>query len=114
MRYRELKGCVSSILCLLAAQIVWGDAMRCGDRLIQVGESMAGVKATCGSPTDVQHSTVVSATTTGIGAGTRSTTGAEIPVETWTYNRGPDQLMVSIRFMDGRVVSIDTLHEYGR
>ena len=113
MPCRQLKAWVSSILCLLAAQHVWGDTMRCGDRLIQVGESMAGVKATCGSPTDVQHSTVVSATTTGIDAGTRSTTGTEIPVETWTYNRGPDQFIVSIRFVDGKVVAIDTLHEYG-
>jgi hypothetical protein len=112
MRY--LKASVPSILCLLAAQQVWGDAMRCGDKLIQVGESMAGVKANCGGPTDVQHSTVVSASTTGIGAGTRSTSGAEIPVETWTYNRGPDQFMMSIRFMDGKVVAIETLHEYGR
>jgi Protein of unknown function (DUF2845) len=113
MRYRELMACAAGTLLVFAAPHVWGDAMRCGDKLVQVGDSMAVVKATCGSPADVQHSTVVSATTTGIGTGTRSTTGAEIPVETWTYNRGPDQLMMSIRFSDGRVVSIDTLHEYG-
>ncbi len=39
--------------------------------------------------------------------------GAEVPAEAWTYNRGPNQLMVSIRFVDGKAVAIDTLHEYG-
>jgi hypothetical protein len=113
MRYRELKVCLPSILCLVAAQHVWGDTMRCGDKLIEVGDSMAGVQATCGTPADVQRSTAVSATTTGVGDGTRSITGAEVPVETWTYNLGPNQLMVSVRFMNGKVVAIDTLHEYG-
>ena len=114
MRYRELRVLLPSILCLVASQYVWGDAMRCGDRLVNIGDSMAGVQASCGSPADVQRSTAVSATTTNVGDGTRSTTGAEVPVETWTYNRGPNQLMVSIRFMNGKVVSIDTLHQYGR
>ncbi len=88
--------------------------MRCGDGLIEVGESMATVRALCGSPAGVQHSVAVNATSTaGAGGGTRNTVGAEVPVETWTYNRGPNQLMVSIRFVDGKVVAIDTLHEYG-
>jgi len=86
--------------------------MRCGNSLIEVGEPTATVQALCGSPADVQHSVVVKATTTG-GAGGRTTVGAEVPVEIWTYDRGPNQLMVSIRFVDGKVVAIDTLHEYG-
>lgn len=89
--------------------------MRCGNKLIEIGESMATVQALCGSPADVQHSVAVNATrTSGTGGGTRNTVGAEVPVETWTYNRGPNQLMVSIRFVDGKVVAIDTLHEYGQ
>jgi hypothetical protein len=36
-----------------------------------------------------------------------------VPAETWTYDRGPNMFLVSIRFVDGRVVSIATLHEYG-
>jgi uncharacterized protein YfaQ (DUF2300 family) len=87
--------------------------MRCGNRLIEVGDSMATVQALCGSPADVQHSSLVNATTAQVGGGTRSIVGSEVPVETWTYNRGPNQLMVSIRFVDGKVVAIDTLHEYG-
>jgi hypothetical protein len=67
----------------------------------------------CGSPADVQHSVLVNGTTVRSGDGTRNTVGAEVPVETWTYNRGPNQLTVRIRFQDGKVVAIETLHEYG-
>jgi Protein of unknown function (DUF2845) len=90
--------------------------MRCGDRLITDGESMATVTAFCGPPTVVQHSVKVSETTTREGDATNSqshTVGAAVPVETWTYNRGPNTLMVNIRFVDGKVVAITTLHEYG-
>jgi len=87
--------------------------MRCGNSVIEVGESIADVRAHCGNPADVQHSAVVNATTTRAGGDTHSTVAAEVPVETWTYNRGPNQLMVSIRFVDGKVVAINTLHEYG-
>jgi hypothetical protein len=34
-------------------------------------------------------------------------------VETWTYNRGPKKLLVTIRFVDGSVVAVKTLSEYG-
>jgi hypothetical protein len=87
--------------------------MRCGDRLIEFGESMADVRTFCGNPADVQHSVVVNATTARVGGSTQSTVGTEVPVETWTYNLGPNQLMVSIRFVDGKVVEVNTLHEYG-
>jgi hypothetical protein len=113
MRYRRLKLCLPSALCLIAAQHAWGDAVRCGDNLVTVGESAANVQAICGSPADVQRSTVVNATTTGAADSTRSTVGAAVPVETWTYNRGPNEFMVSIRFVDGKVVAIETLHAYG-
>ena len=74
---------------------------------------MADARALCGKPADVPHSVVVNATTSRVGGGTQSTVGTEAPVETWTYNRGPNQLMVSIRFVDGRVAEISALHEYG-
>jgi hypothetical protein len=33
----------------------------------------------------------------------------EIPVETWLYNLGSNQLMRRLRFEDGKVVEIETL-----
>lgn len=112
MRYQKLKACLPGALCLIAAQYAWGDTMRCGNSLIEVGDSMAIVQALCGGPADVQHSSLVSATTARAG-GETSTVGTEVPVETWTYNRGPNQLIVSIRFVNGKVLAINTLHEYG-
>ena len=116
MRYRLLDACLFSVFCLIGAHHAWADTMRCGDRVIADGESMATVRAFCGPPTVVQHSVKVSATTTPAEDATNSqshTVGAAVPVETWTYDRGPNMFMVNIRFVDGTVVAITTLHEYG-
>jgi len=88
--------------------------MRCGDRLVEMGDTMAAVKALCGAPASVQQGVEVSQTTVGGDHGSPSqTSGTEVPVETWTYNRGPNQLLVNIRFVNGTVVAIETLHQYG-
>ena len=90
--------------------------MRCGNKLIVVGDAMSAVRAYCGRPAQVQHSVEVSATTNRVGdrgVSQSHTTGAAVPVQTWTYNRGPRKLLMSVRFVDGRVVATATLHEYG-
>lgn len=74
--------------------------MRCGNKLIQRGDAMVSVKALCGAPAAVEHGVAEQGT-------------AEVTIETWTYNRGPDQFMVRIRFVDGKVAWIKTLHQYG-
>ena len=114
MRYREVS--VLAVLCLTPAAHAWADNMRCGDKLVMVGDSMAAVRAYCGRPAAIQHSVKVSATTDRVGGRRVSqsrTVGAAVPVETWTYNRGPKKLLVTIRFVDGSVVAIKTLSEYG-
>jgi hypothetical protein len=113
MRNRRLSASLPGLLCLMAAQHAWGDSMRCGNRLIQGGESMAAVRALCGSPTDVQHGFLAKGSTVRSGDAGRTTVAVEIPVETWTYDRGPNELMVSIRFADGKVAAVETLHQYG-
>ncbi len=99
-QHRRLQACLPAALCLIAARHAWADTMRCGNRLIEVGDSMAAVQALCGAPATVQQGVKASGT-------------AEVPVETWTYNRGPNQLLVNIRFVNGQVVEIKTLHQYG-
>ena len=116
MRYSKSRLSLSAALCVMAAHHAWADTMRCGNRLIVDGESMAAVRAYCGRPTLVSHSVMVSATTVRVGGRTLNqshTAGTEVPVETWTYNRGPNKLMMSIRFVNGTVAAIRTLHEYG-
>jgi hypothetical protein len=99
MQYRALRVLLSAC-CLVIAQHAWADTMRCGNGLVQAGDSMVAVKALCGAPATVQQGVKESATT-------------EVPVETWTYNRGPNQFLVNIRFVNGQVVEIKTLHQYG-
>lgn len=116
MRYRLLDVCLVTGLCLIGAHHAWADTMRCGDTVIAAGESMVTVRASCGAPTMVQRGVKVSATTTRTGDPTNSqshTVGGAVPVETWTYDRGPNMLIVNIRFVNGKVVAITTLHEYG-
>lgn len=114
MQHRRLQACLPAALCLIAARYAWADTMRCGNGLVEVGDSMATVKALCGSPATVQQGVKVSATTVGGDHGSPSqTVGGAVPVETWTYNRGPNQLLVNIRFVNGQVVRITTLHQYG-
>jgi hypothetical protein len=77
---------------------------------------MAAVRAYCVRPAAIQHSVIVSATTHRVGGREVSqshTVGAAVPVETWTYSRGPKKLLVTIRFVDGSVVAVKTLSEYG-
>ena len=97
MQHLKSKVCLSAVLCLVVAQNVGAAAMRCGGKLIEKGDSVLRVKMLCGAPTLVEHSFTVN----------------RAPVETWTYNRGPGQFLVRIRFVDGIVVAVQTLHEYG-
>lgn len=114
MRYQEiLKPWVFAGLSIIVAQHAWGDTMRCGNKLIIPGDSMAAVRAYCGRPTVVQSGLRASANTVRVGSKSH-TVGAEVPVETWTYNRGPNKLMMRLRFVDGTVVAIKTLSEYGQ
>src|SRR5437588_11454103 len=90
MRYRLLDACLFSTFCLIGAHHAWADTMRCGDRVIADGASMATVRAFCGPPTVVQDSVKVSATTAPAGDAAKSqsrTVGAGVAVETWTFQR---------------------------
>ncbi len=116
MRYRIAKISLLVGLSLIAAAHAWGETMRCGKKLIMVGDSMAAVRAYCGRPAARQHSVKVNSTTQRVGGREVSqshTVGAAVPVETWTYNRGPRKLLMTVRFVDGSVVSVTTLSEYG-
>lgn len=98
MRHLITKACFSGALCLVVAQYAWADSMRCGNKLVEKGDSIVTVQTLCGAPTLVEHSFTVN----------------RAPVETWTYNRGPDQFLVRIRFVDGTVAAVETLHQYGQ
>jgi hypothetical protein len=87
------------------------DGMRCGGRLIRDGDARAEVRAFCGDPADVQTRSILRRPVYTVG-GRRVFFGdglIEIPVETWTYNFGPNKLMRRVRFIDGIVEEVETL-----
>jgi hypothetical protein len=87
------------------------DGMRCGGRLIRDGDVRAEVRAFCGEPADVQTRTILRRPVYNFqGRLLYSGDGLiEIPVETWTYNFGPNKLMRRVRFIDGIVDEVETL-----
>ena len=87
------------------------DGMRCGGRLIRDGDPRAQVRAFCGEPADVQTRTILRRPSYFL-RGRLVYFGdslEEIPVETWTYNFGPNKLMRQVRFVDGIVDTVETL-----
>ena len=106
---------LSALILLALSWNASAESMRCGDRIISQGDSMSKVAALCGNPTQVDHSSIVQSRAGSVVNGQWvASAGAqiEIPVEVWLYNLGPDRLMRQIRFVDGRVVKIETL-DYG-
>lgn len=87
------------------------DGMRCGGRLIRDGDARAEVRAFCGEPVDVQTRSILRRPVYNLqGRLVYSGDGLiEIPVETWTYNFGPNKLMRRVRFVDGIVDEVETL-----
>ena len=68
---------------------------RCGTRIIQVGMTKSQVLSACGKPTLQQE-------------GRLGTGGAD----TWTYNRGTGRFMGVVRFVGGKVSSMER-RDYG-
>ena len=97
-----------------AASEARADSMRCGSKLVTDEETREQVRAKCGDPADIQHSSVWRVPIVWI-HGRPFHVGndlVEVPVELWTYNFGTRKFMRRIRFEDGLVVEIDTL-DYG-
>jgi hypothetical protein len=100
-----------SLVAAALAAPAQADGMRCGSRVIRTGDARSEVRAFCGEPADVQTRTILRrpyydarGRPVYLGEGL-----VEIPVETWTYNFGPNKLMRRVRFVDGVVDEVETL-----
>jgi hypothetical protein len=101
----------AGLLALLAVPEAPADTLRCGSRLVHEGDTRAEVIAKCGEPTEVQRSSIWRRPTYWY-HGYPMVLGndaVEIPVETWIYNLGSNQLMRRLRLEDGIVINIETL-----
>jgi hypothetical protein len=101
-----------TVVAVAMATPAHADGMRCGGRLIRDGDVRAEVRAFCGEPADVQTRTILRRPLYNAVNGRLVYLGdglTEIPVETWTYNFGPNKLMRRVRFIDGVVDEVETL-----
>jgi hypothetical protein len=67
------------------------NSFRCSTKLVQVGDTKSDVLSKCGQPTSQAE-------------GRLGTGGSDM----WTYNRGPTASMVVVRFVGGKVSSIES------
>ena len=99
---------------LLLPALATADAMRCGSRLISEDDSIDKVREYCGEPTETQRTWIVRQPRFDYGGQEIPFPGTdEVPVDLWTYDFGPSKLMRRIRFVAGKVDSIETL-AYGK
>ena len=97
---------------LLAVPAAADDTLRCGSRLVGIGDGKDKVRTLCGEPTSVALAGVVRQ-----GAYDRygpyddyypSRGWVELPVELWTYNFGSSKLLRKLRFVGDDLVEIRT------
>jgi hypothetical protein len=88
------------------------DSMRCGSRLVSVGDAKNKVRTLCGEPSDIAFAgTIGRRGYPNSGQYDYSYFGPawiEVPVEIWTYNFGSSKLLRRLRFVGDELVAIDT------
>jgi hypothetical protein len=88
------------IAALLCAAPRPAHAMRCGERLVYIGDTKAEVLAKCGEPFSADTVAVETVRVDG----DRS---FDLPVEEWVYNQGPDTFLKILIFKGGRLEKIE-------
>jgi len=79
-------------------------SMKCGDRIVSVGDSTADVVAKCGEPAwrDKWEETIRER------LDDHASPKVYITVEAWTYNLGPNQFLRIFTLRNGKVTDIRT------
>ncbi len=89
------------------------DSLRCGSRVISEGDTVDEVLAYCGEPVERRRTWIRRQPRFEYGGQEIPFPGEEdVPVDLWTYDFGASRLMRRIRFVAGKVDSIETL-DYG-
>jgi len=91
------------------------DNLRCGSRLVSVGDGKDKVRSLCGEPSDVSFAGVVGrrgypsySNNSSYDYSYFGPAWVEMPVEIWTYNFGSHKLLRKLRFIGDELVEIDT------
>jgi len=98
---------------LLASTSAHAEALRCGSKLITDGDTIEKVLQYCGEPVAKKRTWITRQPRFEYGGQEIPFPGSEdVPVDLWTYDFGSSKLMRRIRFVAGKVDSIETL-EHG-
>lgn len=100
---------------LLCALLIANDAyaLRCGHKLVQVGDHKMDVLERCGEPDLVDRHTAIIARRLRHPFGTLELSQfEEVVIEEWVYNFGPRKFKQLLEFEDGTLVRIREL-DYG-
>jgi hypothetical protein len=93
---------------LLAASLP-AHAFRCGTRIIGRGDHVTKLLEFCGEPANVQSRYAQRSLVGNFGRVYIPSYVEEVLIEDWTYNRGPYQLMRTVRIENGVVTEIRNL-----
>lgn len=106
----RLPAALSFVLALVAVlgSASAAEAMRCGNRLVQRGDSRYQVRQLCGEPQDVVRSQALRQVTLQVVPGVFDTVAQAVPVERWTYDFGPNRFQRHLVFENGTLVRITT------
>lgn len=107
----SILACTTAAGMLAFAPLAHADVMRCAGKLVRQGDSNVLLRKYCGDPVDIQYRSILRRPTYQVGGRIVSFGDAlvDVPVETWTYNFGPNKLMRRVRLIDGVVSEIETL-----
>ncbi|RPI13094.1 MAG: DUF2845 domain-containing protein [Lysobacterales bacterium] len=104
---------VTLVALAAAATPAAADTMRCGSRLISDGDAMEQVLESCGEPAERTRTWIQRQPRFEYGGREIPFEGREdVPVDVWTYDFGSSKLKRRVRFVAGKVQSIETL-EHG-
>ena len=104
---------VGVLLSLLLASGASADSVRCGSKVITEGDPIEKVRQYCGEPTETERTWMTRQPRFEYGGQEIPFEGTEdVPVDLWTYDFGPNKLVRRIRFIAGKVDSIET-REHG-
>lgn len=92
-------------------------AMRCGSRLVRMGQTRSEVRRLCGTPLDVVQSELVRSRA--VASRFRSVSvvdgvGHITQVERWVYSLGRGRFLREVTFHDGQVVRVKRLRGRSR
>ena len=102
----------SALTCaaLLLATSASADTLRCGSKIISEGDTIEKVEQYCGEPVEKKRTWMTRQPRFEYGGREVPFPGSEdVPVDLWTYDFGANKLMRRIRFVAGKVDSIETL-----